>query len=48
MHVISRDPLLIAPFVTRGYAPGMIPGQAIAPMAAFLVDFLRDFSAGAT
>jgi phosphatidylglycerophosphate synthase len=47
VHVISRDPLLIAPFVARGYAPGMIPGQAIAPMAAFLVDFLRDFSAGA-
>jgi phosphatidylglycerophosphate synthase len=48
VHVISRDPSLIAPFVARGYAPGMIPGQALAPMAAFLVDFLRDFSAGAT
>lgn len=48
VHVISRDPSLIAPFVARGYVPGMIPGQALAPMAAFLVDFLRDFSAGAT
>jgi phosphatidylglycerophosphate synthase len=48
VHVISRDPSLIAPFVARGYAPGMIPGQALAPMAAFLVDFLRGFSAGAT
>ena len=48
VHVISRDPSLIAPFVARGYAPGMIPGQALAPMETFLVDFLRDFSAGAT
>jgi phosphatidylglycerophosphate synthase len=48
VHVISRDPSLVEPFVARGYTPGMIPRQTTSSMDAFLVDFLHDFSAGAT
>jgi hypothetical protein len=48
VHVISRDSALVAPFLSRGYAHGMVPGNAIAPMETFLVDFLRDFSGGAS
>ncbi|HEX7501462.1 MAG TPA: hypothetical protein VF524_14360, partial [Polyangia bacterium] len=48
IHVISRDPGLVAPFVSRGYAHGMVPGNVALPMEDFLVDFLHDFSGGAS
>ncbi len=48
VHVISRDPSLVAPFVARGYTTGMIPSHPTSPMESFLVDFLRDFSSGST
>ena len=48
IHVISRDPDLVAPFVSRGYAHGMVPGNVTLPMEDFLVDFLHDFSGGAS
>ncbi len=48
IHVISRDPDLVAPFVSRGYTRGMVPGNVSLPMEDFLVDFLRDFSGGAS
>jgi phosphatidylglycerophosphate synthase len=48
VHVLSRDPALVEPFVTRGYARGMIPSEASAPMESFLIGFLRDFSGGAS
>jgi phosphatidylglycerophosphate synthase len=48
VHVISRDPSLVAPFVARGYTTGMIPAHATSPMESFLADFLRDFSSGST
>lgn len=46
VHVISKDASLIQPFLGRGYVPGMVPGEASAPMESFLPDFLRDFSGG--
>jgi phosphatidylglycerophosphate synthase len=48
VHVLSRDPALVEPFVTRGYARGMVPSDAGAPMESFLVGFLNDFSGGAS
>jgi len=48
VHVISRNPDLVAPFLSRGYAQGMVPGAGTLPMESFLVDFLRDFSGGAS
>ena len=48
VHVLSRDPALVEPFVTRGYARGMVPSDASAPMESFLVGFLNDFSGGAS
>ncbi len=48
IHVISRDPDLVAPFVARGYTRGMVPGNVSLPMEDFLVDFLHDFSGGAS
>jgi hypothetical protein len=48
VHVISRAPALVEPFVTRGYARGMVPSDASAPMESFLVGFLNDFSGGAS
>jgi phosphatidylglycerophosphate synthase len=48
IHVLSRDPALVEPFVTRGYARGMVPSDASAPMESFLVGFLNDFSGGAS
>jgi hypothetical protein len=48
IHVISHRADLIAPFLARGYARGMVPGKTGIPMEAFLVDFLRDFSEGAS
>jgi phosphatidylglycerophosphate synthase len=48
IHVISRDSDLVAPFVARGYAHGMVPGKGTLPMEDFLVEFLHDFSGGAS
>ena len=48
IHVISRDPDLVAPFRSRGYSQGMVPVNGSLPMEDFLVDFLRDFSGGAS
>jgi hypothetical protein len=48
VHVLSRDPDLVAPFVARGYAHGMVPGQTTSPMESFLVDFLSDYSGGSS
>jgi len=46
IHVLSRDRALIEPFVRRGFALGMSPPDrsSYQPMAAFLRDFLQDFS----
>jgi hypothetical protein len=46
IHVLSRKAGLVAPFVARGYGPGMIP-RIVGPhpgMESFLFAFLRDFS----
>jgi hypothetical protein len=48
IHVISRDADLVAPFVSRGYSQGMVPANGSLPMEGFLVDFLRNFSGGAS
>ena len=48
IHVISRDPDLVAPFRSRGYSPGMVPVNGSLPMEDFLVNFLHDFSGGAS
>jgi len=48
IHVISRDPDLVAPFRSRGYSQGMVPVNGNLPMEDFLVDFLHDFSGGAS
>jgi hypothetical protein len=47
VHVLSRDAALLEPFRARGYVPGMRPGKSAPhpPMASFLRNFLRDFSA---
>jgi hypothetical protein len=49
VHVISRNRALVAPFLARGYLPGMRPrapdaGRAPAGMETFLPDLLADFS----
>ncbi len=46
VHVASRDPALLEPFLARGYTPGLIPRQPLphVPMGDFLVTFLKDFS----
>jgi Sulfatase len=46
IHVISGDPALLAPFVSWGFAPGMLPpAEASAkPMSAFRDFFLEAFS----
>jgi hypothetical protein len=45
VHIISRNPRLLAPFRKRGYTPGLIPDQPLphAGMETFLPDFLQDF-----
>ncbi len=48
VHIVSRDPALVAPFLKRGYAAGMVPGPTSRPMERFLVDFLDDFSGGSS
>jgi hypothetical protein len=46
VHVLSRDPALVAPFLARGFTSGMRPdrGGGAAPMAAFLGWFVEDFN----
>ncbi len=45
VHIISRNPQLLAPFRKRGYTPGLIPNQPPphAGMETFLPEFLQDF-----
>lgn len=44
IHVLSRNAALVAPFLARGYAPGMWPAGKSRGMETFLPDLLRDFS----
>ena len=48
IHVLSRDPGTLQPFVERGYTPGWIPRQPLPHpgMESFLPGFLDDFSSG--
>lgn len=48
IHIISRNPQLVAPFLARGYVSGMTPGESQFPMEDFLPEFIRDFSQGAS
>lgn len=45
VHVVSRNPRLLAPFRRRGYTPGLIPAQPPphAGMETFMPGFLEDF-----
>src|SRR6516164_5162542 len=45
IHVLSRDPALIAPFITAGYVGGLFPAQLSPPqgMEKFLPGFLAAF-----
>lgn len=47
IHVLSRKPALVAPFLARGYAAGMFPrvSRERSAMQGFLFSFVRDFSA---
>lgn len=46
IHVASRSPELIEPFVRRGYVAGMVPTQPLphVGMERFMEEFLADFS----
>jgi len=48
VHVLSRDPALLAPFVRAGYRPGAAPPAdgLVKGMETFLGDFLAGFSRG--
>jgi hypothetical protein len=50
IHIISRDPELLAPFGEWGFIPGMVPrtGKATLPMEQFRDHFLAAFSARQT
>ena len=50
VHIISRDPELLAPFEEWGFIPGMVPktGPATLPMEQFRDRFLAAFSARET
>jgi hypothetical protein len=50
VHIISRDPELLAPFEEWGFIPGMVPkiGPAALPMEQFRDRFLAAFSARET
>ena len=50
VHIISRDPELLAPFEEWGFIPGMVPktGPATLPMEQFRNRFLEAFSARET
>jgi hypothetical protein len=45
VHVLSRDPDLVAPFIATGYAAGLVPPQTPPPrgMESFLPSFLAAF-----
>jgi hypothetical protein len=45
IHVLSRDPALVAPFTASGYVPGLVPTQAppYQGMENFLPNFLAAF-----
>ena len=49
IHVLSRDPKLLAPFIARGYTPGLRPHRTgkRPGLEQFLPDFLADFSSTA-
>jgi hypothetical protein len=46
IHIASRNPELVAPFLRRGYIPGMVPTQPLphVGMERFMEEFLADFS----
>ena len=46
IHVWSRNPAFIAPFLARGYTPGLRPSRRASPpgMETLLLDLLGDFS----
>ena len=46
IHIASRNPEFIAPFLRRGYVKGMIPDQPLphVGMERFMEEFLSDFS----
>jgi len=46
IHVVSRNSDFVAPFLRRGYLPGMIPDQPLphVGMERFMEEFLSDFS----
>ncbi len=46
VHVASRNPAFVQPFLDRGYEPGMIPTQPLphVGMERFMEEFLADFS----
>jgi hypothetical protein len=48
IHVLSRDPALLAPFARQGYAEGALPPRTnmVKGMESFLGDFLAGFSTG--
>ncbi|HSZ82461.1 MAG TPA: hypothetical protein VLA14_09270 [Polyangia bacterium] len=50
IHVWSRNPAFIAPFVARGYTPGLRPARLEPPrgMETLLPDLLADFSTPAS
>lgn len=48
IHVISRKAAFVEPFFSHGYRPGLVPGQAAMPMESFMIEFVRDFSGGAS
>ena len=45
VHVLSRDPDLVSPFVAQGYVPGLLPPRAPSPngMETFLPSFIAAF-----
>jgi hypothetical protein len=50
IHVLSRNPALLEPFLARGYLPGMWAQRSGEKpgLESFLIDFLRDFSTANT
>jgi hypothetical protein len=46
IHIASRNPQLVEPFLRRGYIPGMVPTQPLphVGMERFMEEFLSDFS----
>jgi hypothetical protein len=46
IHIASRNPQMIEPFLRRGYIPGMVPTQPLphVGMERFMEEFLADFS----